>query len=773
MEPESAASLAGRLQEAVAREGREQEQLRQQLQQQVQLAEERVTALHAERERSDNLLQRLLATERAADTAQAEAERRVEELRGLLHRQEEAAAAAAAQRTEQERTLRLQVQELEAKSAAHAAELSAATDRHEQQLRAAAQEVEARRRRCSELEAQCIGLRQVADARAQELHKEKHTTKAVAAQYNSMKNAYKRLKQEVGSGGTGGGRGTAARPRPGDHQQHAHEQEGGEPSGSADVVGEAQMLDGDDAGLLSSLEELLPPLEGASGQEGFSGQADARGQAGTGEQAGAGSSERTSTRPASTDRQPRPQPAARLTLQEQLEQEQQELGTPPAAYQQDSQETTTSPPLWQPWGHPAGIAGPAAEPAAEACAGASRRLSTQEEDPASQPAGESPPRLTCPTGRAAAAAAPVELAADAAAALPQATGAAPPPHECWDSQETRATPPGGQPLLSQETVASVPSASRAGGRQVLQQLAQVAPDGRMGGSGGSAGAPPALGKRSRAGEPVDQPQQEQACTKMPPPAKRTQQQRGRPTPQPAAGTLPEQPPRDDGWQAPQLQQVQRAEQVQARQQPPQRSDWKAKRRTGHGGTHPGSRPGGHDGFDFDDFGGTVMAVGQPTAQPAVPALRQHQDRQQLQQAAPHQPASHPPPGGYKYQEVVRKRAEREALTGFACQECARFYQAVATWGQAAAEQAGAPRCQHGAATGGAPGSGGAAIQDELRQAGSRHRYRYEPPSTPGGYWDFDITQRPPQSAAERGCEEAAAVPAPVRSRWPAPRDGRL
>ena len=34
---------------------------------------------------------------------------------------------------------------------------------------------------------------------------------------------------------------------------------------------------------------------------------------------------------------------------------------------------------------------------------------------------------------------------------------------------------------------------------------------------------------------------------------------------------------------------------------------------------------------------------------------------------------------YKYREVVRKKAEREALRGFECADCARFYAACESW----------------------------------------------------------------------------------------------
>ncbi len=36
--------------------------------------------------------------------------------------------------------------------------------------------------------------------------------------------------------------------------------------------------------------------------------------------------------------------------------------------------------------------------------------------------------------------------------------------------------------------------------------------------------------------------------------------------------------------------------------------------------------------------------------------------------------------GYKYKETVRKKAEREELTGVECVDCKKFYAAIETWG---------------------------------------------------------------------------------------------
>ena len=47
--------------------------------------------------------------------------------------------------------------------------------------------------------------------------------------------------------------------------------------------------------------------------------------------------------------------------------------------------------------------------------------------------------------------------------------------------------------------------------------------------------------------------------------------------------------------------------------------------------------------------------------------------------------------GYKYREVVRKKAEREELQGFGCADCEGFYKAVQSWGVANCDL---PMCGH-------------------------------------------------------------------------------
>lgn len=48
--------------------------------------------------------------------------------------------------------------------------------------------------------------------------------------------------------------------------------------------------------------------------------------------------------------------------------------------------------------------------------------------------------------------------------------------------------------------------------------------------------------------------------------------------------------------------------------------------------------------------------------------------------------------GYKYREVVRRKDEREALQGFDCENCKRFYQAITSWGPIA--NLPTPACGH-------------------------------------------------------------------------------
>ncbi|CAL8462867.1 g2401 [Coccomyxa elongata] len=96
-----------------------------------------------------------------------------------------------------------------------------------------------------------------------------------------------------------------------------------------------------------------------------------------------------------------------------------------------------------------------------------------------------------------------------------------------------------------------------------------------------------------------------------------------------------------------------------------------------------------------------------------------------------QPQLRPGEPGYKYKETVRKKAEREELMGIECVDCRNFYAAIETWGAVG----NLPACGH-AVRGAAAPPATAAVREQLRQDASRHRYRYEPPATPEGFWDL-------------------------------------
>ncbi len=119
------------------------------------------------------------------------------------------------------------------------------------------------------------------------------------------------------------------------------------------------------------------------------------------------------------------------------------------------------------------------------------------------------------------------------------------------------------------------------------------------------------------------------------------------------------------------------------------------------------------------------------------------------------------------------------VQGGECPQCQRFYEALQTWGTIMPGQL--PGCGHvsgelryarcrlenvaqmgtpqlaammdvaqvlrvvdktGLAIAGGdlpPAGGGLVSREELREAGSRHRYRYQPPATPNEFWNMDFT----------------------------------
>ncbi|KAK9041196.1 hypothetical protein V6N11_016309 [Hibiscus sabdariffa] len=75
-------------------------------------------------------------------------------------------------------------------------------------------------------------------------------------------------------------------------------------------------------------------------------------------------------------------------------------------------------------------------------------------------------------------------------------------------------------------------------------------------------------------------------------------------------------------------------------------------------------------------------------------------------------------GSFKYVEPVRKKAEREKLKGFECNQCKKFYDAVLDKGDQGNEDRNRNfRCEH-------------------HDGVSRHRYKYVPPMTPEGFWNI-------------------------------------
>ena len=75
--------------------------------------------------------------------------------------------------------------------------------------------------------------------------------------------------------------------------------------------------------------------------------------------------------------------------------------------------------------------------------------------------------------------------------------------------------------------------------------------------------------------------------------------------------------------------------------------------------------------------------------------------------------------GFKYNEPVRKKAERENLKGVECKQCRKFYEAVL------------PN-----ADGKDPDGSKQNFRCEHHDGVSRHRYMYVPPMTPEGFWNI-------------------------------------
>ncbi|MFQ6667329.1 hypothetical protein Gotur_033392 [Gossypium turneri] len=91
------------------------------------------------------------------------------------------------------------------------------------------------------------------------------------------------------------------------------------------------------------------------------------------------------------------------------------------------------------------------------------------------------------------------------------------------------------------------------------------------------------------------------------------------------------------------------------------------------------------------------------------------DKKQQKQETPFQMVDK---GSFKYVEPVRKKAEREKLKGYECNQCKKFYDAVLSKGAEGNEDHNKNfRCEH-------------------HDGVSRHRYKYVPPMTPEGFWNI-------------------------------------
>ncbi len=83
---------------------------------------------------------------------------------------------------------------------------------------------------------------------------------------------------------------------------------------------------------------------------------------------------------------------------------------------------------------------------------------------------------------------------------------------------------------------------------------------------------------------------------------------------------------------------------------------------------------------------------------------------------------------YKYVAAVRKKEDREQLTGHECEQCAQFYAAI--YGNEGAAHAPTHVHEHH--------QHGHKSKDELIGHVSRHKQLYTPPHTPEGYWDLSF-----------------------------------
>ena len=103
--------------------------------------------------------------------------------------------------------------------------------------------------------------------------------------------------------------------------------------------------------------------------------------------------------------------------------------------------------------------------------------------------------------------------------------------------------------------------------------------------------------------------------------------------------------------------------------------------------------------------------------------------------------------GFKHREVVRSKVEREQLHGVECQECRKFYDIVQRSGISAINFIAGGCNSHGPSTH-IPNSSNMSLRCGLVQDISRHRYKYEPPPTPPGFWNIPLSPSPKRDELE-------------------------
>lgn len=103
---------------------------------------------------------------------------------------------------------------------------------------------------------------------------------------------------------------------------------------------------------------------------------------------------------------------------------------------------------------------------------------------------------------------------------------------------------------------------------------------------------------------------------------------------------------------------------------------------------------------------------------------------------------------FKHREIVRNRRDREQLHGFDCNECRRFYEIIGRSGSfhlyhTCADNSSDAHPQHPDTQ-----SKSSVPQQQFISTVSRHRFKYEPPLTPQGFWNIPFSPSPQKTKAD-------------------------